>query len=296
MKGLTFVSLSLSAFALVLTGCPNGPGSGQDDAGTEDEGLSINVSGVATVHPEAVKYLQSQSAPVPTLEGLTLRVEEPFRVGVEDPLGIFSVETLADGGTFRAENVPHDVVTLGVAAGIRDCDADGGTPGVACTPRVVISATVLYDVALENKKPDKDIVDAKAYAIPRAFHDQLTLAVGAQNIQNLTSQTFSDLISAGFMLGQIVDAQGNPVSGATVELSGAAASLANRFFYLKGDLSGTQESTSSNGLFIYVHDGGRVNPFQFKITGKPEYLTRNAGAAKNACLVTRVYPGLVPPP
>ncbi|MFZ5470106.1 MAG: carboxypeptidase regulatory-like domain-containing protein [Myxococcota bacterium] len=294
------------ALGLLCLGCPNGStGSdgGESDGDIEPTDIEIDVSGTARVHPAAVDFLNTNGRAVPSIEGLTLRVEEPLKVALHDPLGEFGTVILDGGGAFRVNAVPVQLVNLGIAAGIRDetdagvCGADAGVPDGGCKTvyRVVRSATVLYDVALEQKKPETDITGAVAFAIPTDFHEQLTAAVTPATILQITgANQKSTLLEAGFMLGRIVDAQGNPVANAKVAPSPAA--LASQFFYPTSDLSGTQGSTSANGLFVFVHTGGDVNTFRFTIEGKSEYRQRNAGAAKDACLVVTVYPGTTPPP
>ncbi|MBL9039642.1 MAG: hypothetical protein JNG84_14090 [Archangium sp.] len=251
--------------------------------------LIYNASGTVTVHPDA-----ADAGHTAALAGLTLRIEEPFRVASNDPLGLFSTSTLQASGTFSG---PFDVelVSLGVAAGIRDDTADGGRP------RVIRAATLLFDRVLEGKKPDRDITNGRAYAIPTGFHDTLSAAVGEARIRSLLK--FGDggtLIESGCILGKVVDAQGAPVAGATIETKEGTpaknAERASRFFYPSADYASTGSATSSNGLFVYVHNGGEVEPpFRFQILGKPEYKERNAGAVKDACLVMTVYPGATAP-
>lgn len=279
--------------SLLLLGCPGGGGTvdaGPDGNDIPPEDLRITVSGTAHIHPVAASWLQSQGRPVPSLEGLTLRIEEPLKVATNDPLGIFGTVTLSDAGTFSVSNVRVELVNLGIAAGIKDDAADGGTP------RVIRAASAIYDVALEGRKPDRDISGAKAYAVPTEFHDQLTRAVTEQRIRSITAgNEQTTLIGAGFMLGRIVDDKGNPVSGAKVLANNSAAQ--DRIFYPTADFSSvTQNATAEHGLFLYVHNAGSVLTFKFSIDGRPEYLQRNAGAAKDACLVTTVYPGKTPPP
>ena len=292
MSNRLFVVAPFLALACGTLGCP-GSGKPTEDAGTDSgtpiEDLVIQVSGTAAIHPDAVRYLQGLSLPVPKVEGLTLRVEEPLKVALNDPLGVFGSLTLPASGAFSVTPVQVDRVNLGIAAGIRDdCAADGGS----CTPKVVRSATVLWDVAIENKKPDLDIVGGKAFALPVAFHDQLTQAVGPAQIHALTGNQ-STLVTAGCIVGKIVDAAGAPVVGA--KITPGETGLSSAFFYPTADLTSTGPSTSANGLFLFVHNGGDVRPFRFTVENHPEYLTRNAGAAKDACLVMTVYPGTVAP-
>lgn len=277
----------LSALALAACGGSTPTTDGGTDAG-QPPPTEVAVSGTVTMHPDSLAMLADAGAST-SVAGLTLRVEEPFKVALNNPDGIFHTQTLDAGGEFYAPTVPTDLVTLGIAAGVRD---DTGAN------RVVRSATTLYDVALmDGAKPAADITGGKGYAVPVLLHDALNGAVGEATIRSLTGMTDAGtLIAAGFILGKVVDASGQPVSGVTVEpLGSSASSKAARLFYPAADFASTGAATSSTGLFVYVHTGGDVDTFQFRIAGRSEYKQRNAGAAKDACLVLTVFPGTTPP-
>jgi len=268
---------------LVLCACPGG---GKSDGGTGGAGGSdevlFDVSGTAAVFPEGIGIAMDAGMPA-SVAGLTLRVEEPLKVALDptDPLAIFSTTTLDATGAFSATMVSDQLVNLGIAAGVID---DGGT-------RAVRSATVIWDVAFEQKKPDRDITGAKAWVLPKPLHDQLTAAVTEARIMGFTSASGGKrtLIEAGFILGRVVDSMGAPVAGAT--LTSPTTMHNDKFVYPTADLTGTGAATSSNGLFIYVHNGGdSVAQFNFDVMGAGTYKRRSAGAAKNACLVTIVSP------
>ncbi|MEW6435328.1 MAG: hypothetical protein AB1730_27860 [Myxococcota bacterium] len=277
----------LSALALAACGGSTPTTDGGTDAG-QPPPTEVAVSGTVTMHPDSLAMLADAGAST-SVAGLTLRVEEPFKVALNNPDGIFHTQTLDAGGEFFAPTVPTDLVTLGIAAGVRD---DTGAN------RVIRSATTLYDVALmDGAKPAADITGGKGYAVPVQLHDALNGAVGEATIRSLTGMTDAGtLIAAGFILGKVVDASGRPVSGVTVEpLGSSASSKAARLFYPTADFASTGAATSATGLFVYVHNGGDVDTFQFRIAGRSEYKQRNAGAAKDACLVLTVYPGTTPP-
>jgi hypothetical protein len=280
------------AFTLcLLIGCSASPGgndgggggAGGSGGGSTDE-VIFRVSGTVKVHPVAAAFL-ADAGLVAGLEGLTVRVEEPLKVALSNPDGVFSTQTLDSTGAFEAKNLSSLDINLGVAVGVFD-PTDAGT-------RVVRSATILFDVALQDKKPTKDVTGT-GFAVPVAFHDKLTAAITDAKIRMLTGvNDKGTLFEAGFILGRIVDAQGKPVAGAKINPS--PANLVNGFFYPTADLSGLGTATSSNGVFVYVHNGGAVNTFRFTVAQQPDYLQRNAGARKEACVVIDVYPGLVAP-
>lgn len=280
------IPLSLAALGLACS--PAARPDGGADGGDQLPVVTFTISGTAYVHPDGVAWLADAGRSL-SLAGLTLRVEEPIKVATYDPTGLFSTHTLDATGAFTSPTIDQELVVLGVAAGIRD-DGDAGAP------RVVRSATVLYDDALEGKKPAGNLTGAKAYAIPTGFHDQLTAAVGSATIRALATDATDagTLVEAGCVLGRVVDAAGRPVAGITVQPSQAAA--AARLFYPTADLTGTTTATSSNGLFVYVHSGNTFPAqFSFTIAGHGEYKTRSAGAAKDSCVVLTVYPGTTQP-
>ena len=281
---------TLGLFSVVSLGCSSSPG--KSDAGDGGDGYKeffVDVSGKALVHPVGVQHLTDAGLPALSLEGLTVRVEEPLKVATGNvQQGVFGLVVLDSSGEFKAEHISTELVNLGISAGVRDERDAGVSP-------IIKSSTVVYDVILIGEKPRMNITNTKAYAVPRQLHEALTAAVTEQTILSLTKGTNrKTLYEAGFTLGRIVDASGNPVSGLTVKP--IPSDYTSRIFYPKEDLSGTQASTSANGLFIYVHDGGDVQTYRYTINGHPEYKERRAGAVKDACLVTEVYPGLTPPP
>jgi hypothetical protein len=276
----------LSLIAVVgLCACSSAPAAmdGGMDSGTDE--VLFDVAGTAAMLPEGAAML-SDAGQATSVAGLRLRVEEPFKVAINenDPLGIFSSAILDATGAFSASQISTEQVNLGVAAGVRD-DNDAGM-------RIVRSATGIWDVAFEGKKPDKNLTGAKAWVLPKVFHDALTAAVTPAAIMTISGKT--TLIEAGFMLGRIVDAQGQPVAGVTVKPTDG--SLTPQFFYPKADFTGVGTSTSANGLFVFVQKSDMVTTFRFDVMGMSAYKTRQAGAARGAGLVMTVYPGTTAPP
>jgi hypothetical protein len=232
---------------------------------------------------------------------LTVSVDEPFKVALGDSHGHFGQVTLDATGTFSVPGVDTAQVVLGIAAAVRDerpgvCDGglpvDGGCAGGA----VINAASGVYDVQLQgNVIPQNDIDGGKAFAVPLAFHDQLTAAVRPGVISGITSGTQTTLLGAGFILGRIVDAQGQPVPGASVEL--IPSTTAPQLYYVADDFKTVnQVATGATGLFVYVHTGSSTpTTFLLKVNNRSEYLGRNAGAVGGAALVMTVFPGTVQP-
>ena len=250
------------------------------------EDLLITVSGQAEPFPEAAQYLAAREEPLPALAGLSVRIEEPLRVAVNDPDAPLATGSLAPSGTFRISDVPVRDILLSLSAGVGDASGSGG---------LMRSSTVLFDTALTQTRPRRDLVDTRAYALPLRYVDALTQAVGAGRVDTLSGGTHSSLRETGFVLGRVVDAEGNPVSGARVVLD--RPELAGQVFYPSADTTteaGTF-ATRSSGLFLFVHTGGDLETFRVGVEGAPgTYVPRNAGAARGLGVVLTLSPGTQP--
>lgn len=258
------------------------PGSQTEDAQIVDlDNLLISVDGRAEVLPEAARWLTDRGQPPPSLAGLPIVIEEPLRVEVNDDAATFGAGTLSEEDGFSVSDVPVKDIHLSLAAGVQD-------EGFAR------SATIIFDTALTGSRPRTDVIDARVWALPLAFHEALSRAVGDETLQTLTDGRGRTLLEAGFVLGRVVDAKGNPVAGARVRLD--RGELANRLFYPSEDLSQMgQQGTSANGLFVYVHTGADAETFRVSIHGSEDYLWRNAGATPGQGLVLTLFPGTLAP-
>lgn len=285
MKRLS-VLVSCALLGLAPAAC--GPGSTSDPGmrtenapATDEANLVLNVSGHAELLPEAVSYLASQGQPAPSLQDIPLILEEPLRAMLRDPEARFSTSPLAEDGAFRFEDVPARNVHLGLSAGIEH-------EGFART------TSVLFDTAVSNTRPHLDIISARAWAVPLAFHDALTRAVGVERIRTVTQGRASSLQEAGFVLGRIVDAQGRPVAGAHVKPD--REEFSGLVFYPSEDLaSAGQEGTAGSGLFVLVWTGGAPEAFRLTVDGQDAYLPRNVGGAPGLGFVLTLYPGAYAP-
>lgn len=278
--------LCCALLGIVPTAC--GPGSDPDpgvdrgDSATVDlEHLAITVSGRAEVFPEAARLLEAQGQPVPSLEGVALTLEEPLRVGVSDADSVLGRGGIGADGGFSVPDVPVRDIHLSLAASLQQ---EG----------FVRSSTIVFDTAFTRTRPRTDIIGARVWALPDAFHDALTRAIGDAGIRAHTDNRANTLRDAGFILGRVVDASGAPVSGARVVLD--REDLAGRVYYPAPDFqSATQDGTSTTGLFVYVHSGAAAETFSLSLEGAPAYLPRNAGAMPGLGLVLTLYPGNLSP-
>ncbi|WP_224240139.1 carboxypeptidase regulatory-like domain-containing protein [Hyalangium gracile] len=265
-----------------------GPGS-MPDPGTRTENaqivdldnLLITVNGRAELLPEAARWLAEQGQPPASLAGLPLVIEEPLRVGVNDASATFGAGTLGEDDGFSISDVQVKDIHLSLSAGVLH-------------ESLARSSTIIFDTAFTGARPRTDVIDARVWALPVAFHDALTRAVGEEAVLAHTEGRARTLQEAGFVLGRVVDARGQPVSGARVRLE--RGDLADRLYYPSEDLSRAgQEGTSANGLFLYVHSGAEVETFRLSIHGSEDYVWRNAGAMPGHGLVLSLFPGTIAP-
>jgi hypothetical protein len=249
------------------------------------EDLLISVSGQVELLPEAAQYLAARNEPLPALEGLAVRIEEPLRVALNDPDAPLATGSLAPSGTFRLSDVPVRDILLSLSAGVGDVSGSSG---------LMRTSTVLFDTALTQTRPRRDLVDTRAYALPLSYVEALTRAVGEERVLALSGGTLSRLGETGFTLGRIVDAAGQPVAGARLVLD--RPELAPRLFYPRTDAAGVMtEATGPSGLFLYVHSGGDAETFRVRVEGAAgTYVMRNAGAAKGLGLLLTLSPGTQP--
>lgn len=273
---------SLALLGLNLAACGSGsmpnPGANTEDAQIVDlDNLQITVRGRAELLPEAARLLADQGQPPPPLAGVPLVIEEPLRVGVNDASSTFGDGTVDEDNGFAIPDIAVKDIHLSLAAGV---EQDGFSR----------SSTIIFDTAFTGSRPRTDIINAQVWALPMAFHDALTRAVGDEALRALTNGEARTLQEAGFVLGRVVDAKGQPVAGARVRLD--RDELANRLYYPSEDLSQvSQAGTSANGLFLYVHSGGDLETFQMSLHGSEAYVWRNAGAMAGHGLVLTLFPG-----
>jgi hypothetical protein len=254
------------------------PGTRTEDAQIVDlDNLLITVNGRAELLPEAARLLADQGLRPPSLTGLPLVIEEPLRVGVRDPSAAFGAGTLDEEGGFSISDVPVKDIHLSLAASL---DHEG-------LARV---STIVFDTAFTGSRPRTDVIGSRVWALPLAFHDALTRAVGPEALRVHTEGRARTLLEAGFVLGRVVDEAGKPVAGARVRLD--RGELADRIYYPSEDLAHAgQASTSANGLFLYMHSGGDAETFRVSLHGTDTYVWRNAGAIPGQGLVLTLFPG-----
>lgn len=243
--------------------------------------LSITVSGRAELFPEAARLQMTRGQPLPSLEGFSLTVEEPLLTGVSDADAVLGRGDVGTDGTFSVPGVSVKDIHLSLAATL---EHDG----------FVRTSSVVFDTVYTRTRPSTDIVEAHAWALPNAFHDALTRAVGESWIRALTEDRARTLRASGFILGRIVDASGAPVRGARVALD--RGDLVGRVYYPAVDFqSATQDATSDTGLFVYVHSGADTETFGMSVQGSRDYVLRNVGATAGMALVVTLTPGTQAP-
>ncbi|WP_426756433.1 carboxypeptidase regulatory-like domain-containing protein [Myxococcus sp. Y35] len=281
--------LMLSCVLLGLSpGCGPGdstpdPGVQTEDAETVDlDNLRIGVSGSVDLLPEARRLLEARGLSTPSLAAAPLTLAEPLRLAVNDPNATFGTSPVSEDGTFTISDVPVREMHLSLVAGV---EAAG----------LVRAHTVVYDAAFTGARPRTDLIDVRVWALPEAFHNALSVAVGEGTIRGHTANQAGTLRDAGFVLGRVVDAAGLPVAGAKVAPD--REDLAGRIYYPSADFSTAgQAGTGPDGLFVYVHSGLDADTFLLSVEGLEGYVPRNVGVAPGWGLVLTLHPGLYPPP
>jgi hypothetical protein len=265
-----------------LTACGDGanpdPGLLTEDAQPVDlDRLRITVRGQVALFPEAAQRLASQGTPPPSLEGLSVDIDEPLRVAVNDPAASFGTAITTGEGAFDISGVPVKDIHTSLAASLSH-------------PGLVPTSTIVFDTAFTGSRPRTDITGAHAWAVPLSFQDALTQAVGAEAIGAHTQGMAQTLQEAGFILGRVVDAQGQPVAGARIQTD--PGEWAGRLYYPSEDFTQAgQDGTSRHGLFLYVHSGLGADAFRLSVHGTEAYPWRNVGAMPGRALVLTLHPG-----
>ncbi|WP_342378064.1 carboxypeptidase regulatory-like domain-containing protein [Myxococcus stipitatus] len=268
-------------------------GCGSDDSApdpgyrTEDsepidvDNLSIRVSGQARVLPEASRWLATTGRSEPSLSGLSVTIEEPLRVAVNDLDATFGSSALDDAGAFGVAGILVKNVNVGLAVGMSG-------------PGLMRTSTIIYDSSFTGSRPRTNLIETRAYALPESFHDALSTALGESRLLGHTENRARTLREAGFALGRVVDENGRPRAG--VRVAPSRTELADRIYYPSADLgSVNQEGTSEEGLFVYVHTGLAVESFHVSVEGEEDAVPRNVVTAPGLGLMFTLHPGLHPP-
>ena len=239
-------SLVLVLLLPVAASCSRGGDT--PDSGLADSG-PFSVSGSVQIFPLAATWMSAHGAAATPLDALEVRIQDPFVLLREADAGLSPSSVLvAADGVFTFTDVDGWIVS-GVSASVLDsrpaADRDaGGVPA-----RVVIaSETILFE------GPPQTVAATVAWALPTQFVTALSVASGR------------DLEEHGFLVGQVLDAQGAPVAG--VSVSGHDLDPA-RLSYLGADLAPIPgaSSTGPSGAFLVA---GPLDMMDFSVADRPE--------------------------
>lgn len=227
------------AFALLASACSelNDKNPLVRDAGLDAGPFSL--SGTAALHPVAARWHSTVNTPAPGPEGLLLSLEDPFVADHAPDAGVDLSASLPAAGTFSFSDVDARV-TVGLAARLV-----GAYPSPSPQP-FLFSESFLFEGRARS------VADAQAWFLSPAFASALAQATG-----------IGDLVSQGFLLGVVHDAQGQP--GAGVAVTGHDLP-AERVRYLGADLALAEGATATTaaGAFLVV---GEVDLMNFAVTG-----------------------------
>ncbi|MFY0583238.1 hypothetical protein ACN28S_61120 [Cystobacter fuscus] len=115
--------------------------------------LTIAVSGHAELLPEAARLLDAQGQRLPALDGLTVTLEEPWGMGVNDEHAVLGEALLGEDHAFYVPGVLVRDIHLSLAARLEH-------------PGLVRSSTVIFDTSLTRTRPSTDISGTRAWALP----------------------------------------------------------------------------------------------------------------------------------
>lgn len=217
----------------LLAACAAAPEE-ETDAGRKYERQIVDVSGQVKLHPLEVKWRTDQSMELPSLEGLTVKVEDALKATASQP-ALESTTSDADG-RFSVPDVDVTNVTLALVASVDD-------PSGVLAP---------CGYGLVRGQPEGDLTDMPVYVVSAAFLDHIAAPTGL---------LADELLDLGFMFVQFVDKTGETALPEAklglVNLSKTTVledSEENPLWYLDETLTGvhTGTSTSDSGVLLYV--------------------------------------------
>ncbi len=278
------LSVFLGAALAASCSSPSTTTDAGSDAGNVYVAPIINVSGTVTLHPTLVNWYQGQTFPAPSVTGRQLIAQEPLLAIEKNPgANLATIDSLpGDGGTctasrctFTFTQINTAKIVLGLIALLRDGwpvylpGADGGVDGgsgdastAAADGGSVIPAGYAQFpdsvTTLVQGKPQADITGAKVYAFTYDFVAYL------DGIMNLSGA--QELVTQGFIFGLVVDANGNPVSGATIhDVSGQVPDSQITYFNDALTAVSSTQATSANGVFVIANAGASGTPPNFEV-------------------------------
>jgi hypothetical protein len=271
----TLLVSACSSSATSGTGTGSTGSSGGVDAGPDAGGSpTIAITGTVGVHPAALAMIDAGllAPTLPVLSNEQLFIDEPLLIITEGArTGRLATLNLDSSGTFTAPAVPTDPITIGLVGtlsglspdgGFQACEvSDGGGPGYCAS--YARSASLLY----ENFKPTADITGAQIFGVPLSMSELLAQKYG--------QATGAHLLDQGFVLGYVVDAQGQPVVGATFDQHGGSYDVR----YPKDDLTPGGTGTNRFGIFLIVAPGQPDATKSFGIAGHAELKCHRVGSS-----------------
>ncbi len=245
MRALAAVLVCSAALALSSGGCST-PGDLFPDTGMPDAG-PFSVSGTVANFPLASRWYAQRGGSTPSRDGLSVRLEDPFVATRSPDTGVDVASTVGEDGRFSFADV-RGRLAVGLAAAVSDPRA----------PALVSpSESFLFEGGPQT------VSATQAWMIGADFAAALATATG-----------MSDLLEQGFLLGVVLDAGGEPVSGAAV----AGHDLdSTRVRYLADDLTLVPDgnATGASGAFLVP---GRIELMNFSVVGLEGYPQRKAQA------------------
>lgn len=224
--------------------------------------IPIDVSGQVAVLPESERVLGS----APAVAGLRVRLQDPLRATLADPDATRVELTAGQDGAFATTELDARKVSVALTAVVF---AEGSSAFVPFS-------TALFDTAHEGEPLRASLSDTRAFALTAAFATTLSTFVTEPNLRAATSDLWGDIVSAGFVFGQVLDLQGQPVTGArvvTLGVDGQPTHREARIYYPDDGytpVGGAPATvTGPRGLFVYLHTGFADEVFLLGVEGQP---------------------------
>jgi hypothetical protein len=293
MKRLTILSAVACTLGLAtLAGCPGKSSPDAGDAGDEVYvDPIIDISGTVQLNPAVKAWYQATGLTPPAVGGTALYAEEPLRASQNDPnsrklcgcdAGLCDciITGLPADGTYKFSQVNTRPIILGLIGVLYDKrpiygeaidgGTDGGAPdgscdgGAAGTDGGLIPAGYAQFArslsTLAEGKPKVNLTNVPVYGVTFDYVNYLDQITGACGDK--------ELLNVGILFGLVVDANNNPIAGATVKDKTGQVKDTD-FIYFNNPVTAkkpaSDPTTGTNGIFLVanafeVWRGGAKDP------------------------------------
>lgn len=210
----------------------------------EDGPQSVAVGGTVRVFPPAAGWqVPGASGGALDFENGRVVLDDPLQRALGDPRAVCGEAPIGEGA-FSVDEVAVEQLVLGLGGSIED------------VPTFAPVTTLLFDAGEAGTRPREDLQGVIVEAVPLTWIEALEEGIGPGRLAAWAPEA-GRLLEAGFLVGRVLDAFGEPVAGARLRVE--PADLQERLSYPHGDLEDLGVgATDGSGLFLLVHDGRDV--------------------------------------